>query len=119
MQISQFLDRKLDRRFATYDPDGDGFIERCDFEKAAASMAAEFGLGLHDGAGARLAGSCLGLWEMLAGAAHADEDGQISRARYKAAFAAGVWKPPSPSTPATGRFSTPSWTSPIWTATGA
>jgi len=94
MEISPFLDRKLDRRFATYDRDGDGFIERSDFEKSAAAMIAEFGLAPDTGTGARLAGLCLALWESLAAAADRDGDGRISRAEYKAAFAAGLLETP-------------------------
>lgn len=94
MEISQFLDSKLDRRFATYDLDGDGFIERSDFEKAAAAMTAEFGLGPEDEAGARLTGLCLNLWETLVAAADGDSDGQIGRAEYKAAFTAGLLETP-------------------------
>lgn len=90
MEISSFLDRKLDRRFATYDVDGDGYTERSDFEQAAAAMIAEFGLKSGDAAAARLAGLCRELWEMLAAAADADGDGRISRAEYKDAFAAGL-----------------------------
>ncbi|MFL6110488.1 MAG: EF-hand domain-containing protein [Catenulispora sp.] len=90
MEISSFLDRKLDRRFATYDVDGDGYTDRSDFEKAAAAMVAEFGLEPEDAAAARLTGLCLELWEVLAAAADADIDSRISRTEYKNAFAAGL-----------------------------
>jgi Ca2+-binding EF-hand superfamily protein len=46
LEISPFLDRKLARRFRTYDNDGDGFIEREDFEQAAARMSKAFGQAL-------------------------------------------------------------------------
>ncbi|MFG2472614.1 EF-hand domain-containing protein [Streptomyces canus] len=34
MDISPFLQRKLVRRFATFDTNGDGYIDRADFESA-------------------------------------------------------------------------------------
>ena len=43
MEISEFLERKLTRRFQTFDYDGDGLIERSDFEESARSCADEFG----------------------------------------------------------------------------
>ena len=39
MQVSDFLARKLTRRFQTFDFDGDGRIERSDFETSAARLA--------------------------------------------------------------------------------
>jgi hypothetical protein len=39
MQVSNFLDRKLTRRFRTFD--FDGRIERSDFENSAARLADE------------------------------------------------------------------------------
>ncbi|MEY9895589.1 Ca2+-binding EF-hand superfamily protein [Catenulispora sp. MAP5-51] len=39
MQITPFLDKKLSRRFSTYDLDGDGYLERRDFELAAWAFA--------------------------------------------------------------------------------
>ena len=45
MEISEFLSRKLSKRFRTYDDDGDGFIEREDFAAASRRLGAEFGHG--------------------------------------------------------------------------
>ncbi|MGH8888074.1 MAG: EF-hand domain-containing protein [Egibacteraceae bacterium] len=94
MEISTFLDRKLARRFKTYDNDGDGFIEREDFEQAAARMGEAFGHGPDSPARQRLADLCLQLWRQLATVADVDDDGRIGEAEYKAAFAAGLLETP-------------------------
>jgi hypothetical protein len=43
VEISEFLERKLARRFQTFDFDGNGQIERSDFETSAGRVADEFG----------------------------------------------------------------------------
>ncbi|MGW7084486.1 EF-hand domain-containing protein [Streptomyces sp. NPDC054871] len=91
---STFLDRKLSRRFSTYDTDGDGFIERADFETSVARLGEAFGHGAGSGPVARLRELSIGLWEHLARVADADKDGRISEAEYKAAFAAGLLETP-------------------------
>uniref|UniRef100_A0AAU2UZU6 EF-hand domain-containing protein n=1 Tax=Streptomyces sp. NBC_00003 TaxID=2903608 RepID=A0AAU2UZU6_9ACTN len=91
---SVFLDRKLARRFRTYDLDGDGVIERGDFRAAAEAMAQEFDQKPGTAARERLTSLCLGLWEHLAAVADHDGDGRISEAEYKAAFHAGLLETP-------------------------
>ena len=86
--ITPFLDKKLTRRFQTYDTDGDGYLERADFETAAGRMADEFGLAADDPDRLRLATLCLGLWEHLRTVAGAQV--KISQEQYKSAFAAGL-----------------------------
>jgi Ca2+-binding EF-hand superfamily protein len=88
MQITPFLDRKLTRRFQTYDTDRDGYLERTDFETAAGRMAAEFGLPADDPDGRRLTALCVGVWEHLCAVSGALT--RISEEQYKAAFAAGL-----------------------------
>ncbi len=95
MQISDFLDRKLARRFRTYDVDGDGFIERDDFASAASRLGAEFGHAPDSTVQQRLTTLCLGVWEHLVTVADTDGDGRISAAEYKAAFAAGLLETPA------------------------
>lgn len=91
---STFLDRKLARRFRTYDLDGDGVIERRDFQHAADSMAEEFDQKPGSAAREQLTSLCLGLWEHLATVADHDDDGRISEAEYKAAFHSGLLETP-------------------------
>lgn len=88
MEITPFLDRKLTHRFRTHDIDGDGFIERSDFEESVARLGAEFGHDPDSPELQELMRLSVGLWEKLA--AGADHDGRISEAEYKAAFAAAL-----------------------------
>lgn len=90
MQISGFLDRKLTRRFQTFDSDADGYVERADFESSAHALADEFGHGCDSPARTSLVHLSRGLWEHLATAADADSDGQIGEGEYKRAFADGL-----------------------------
>jgi Ca2+-binding EF-hand superfamily protein len=94
MTISTFLDRKLSRRFRTYDNDANGYIERGDFEQAAARMSEAFGHGPDSPARRRLHDLCLQLWRHLASVADINADGRISEAEYKAAFAKGLLETP-------------------------
>ena len=95
MEISAFLDRKLARRFRTYDTDGDGFIERGDFVAAAARLGDEFGRAPGSPVRQRLDELCVGLWEHLSAVTDTDGDGRIGPAEYKAAFAAGLLETPT------------------------
>src|SRR5215213_1970351 len=90
MDISDFLARKLTRRFRTFDDDGDGQIERSDFETSANRLADEFGHSADSPARQRLVGLSLGLFEHLASVADTDRSGGISEAEYKQAFAEGM-----------------------------
>ncbi|MFI5776354.1 EF-hand domain-containing protein [Nocardia sp. NPDC051570] len=93
-QISDFLDRKLERRFRTYDLDGDGFIERSDFQLAVDGMAREYNLSADDKKLQQLTELFLGLWDRLAAAADRDGDGRVTLAEYKTAFNAGMLETP-------------------------
>lgn len=95
MEISAFLDRKLSRRFRTYDTDGDGFIQRKDFVAAAARLGDEFGHGPESAVRQRLDELCVQLWQHLSTVADTDGDGRIGPAEYKAAFAAGLLETPT------------------------
>jgi Ca2+-binding EF-hand superfamily protein len=90
MEISSFLDRKLSRRFRAYDDDGNGLLDRSDFERPVARVAEEFGEGPGSPARQRLLELSLGLWEHLVKVSDKDADGRISEGEYKAAFAAGL-----------------------------
>ncbi len=93
MEITPFLDRKLAHRFRTHDTDGDGFIERSDFEEPVSRLGAEFGHDPDSPALQSLMRLSLELWEKLA-AADTDHDGRVSEAEFKAAFAAALLDEP-------------------------
>ncbi|QLY30184.1 EF-hand domain-containing protein [Nocardia huaxiensis] len=90
MDISDFLARKLARRFQTFDFDGDGRIERSDFESSAAALAAEFGHGPDSPARKHLLDLSLALWDHLVTVADANADGVITLPEYQRAFADGL-----------------------------
>lgn len=90
MEISDFLSRKLSKRFRTYDDDGDGFIEREDFAAASRRLGAEFGHGPESAAWQRFDALCVGLWEHLVEVTDSDRDGRIAEAEYKDAFGRGM-----------------------------
>ncbi|EYF03836.1 EF-hand domain-containing protein [Chondromyces apiculatus] len=92
--MNDFLERKLARRFRAHDHDGNGFLQRRDFELSAIRMCEEFGHGPESPARQRLVAISLGLWEHLKKVADSDADDRISLAEYKAAFAAGMLETP-------------------------
>jgi Ca2+-binding EF-hand superfamily protein len=90
VEIGAFLDRKLTRRFQTFDFDDDGDIDRSDFEASAERTSDEFGHPADSPARQRLLALSLGLWDHLASVADVDRDGAIDLQEYKNAFAAGL-----------------------------
>ncbi|HEX7309515.1 EF-hand domain-containing protein [Lentzea sp.] len=90
MEITPFLDRKLSRRFATYDSDQDGFVERADFDLASDRLIAAFGLREDDLPAKRFHEQLLSVWGYLAAMTDTNDDGKISLSEYKAAFAEGL-----------------------------
>jgi Ca2+-binding EF-hand superfamily protein len=94
MEISAFLDRKLTRRFRTYDTDGDGFVEREDFVQAASRLGEEFGHGPDSPARQRIEELCGRLWQHLSTVSDVDTDGRIGQSEYTTAFAAGLLETP-------------------------
>jgi Ca2+-binding EF-hand superfamily protein len=75
-------ERKIARRFASFDQDGNGYISREDFSGAAAAVLAEFdtparsmkGQALYDGAEA--------FWQGMAGIADRDGDQRVSQEEF-------------------------------------
>ncbi|HSN96872.1 MAG TPA: EF-hand domain-containing protein, partial [Candidatus Nanopelagicales bacterium] len=94
IQMTDFLERRLTRRFRAHDHDSNGFLQRRDFELSAVRMAEEFGHGPGSPARQKLVEISLGLWEHLRKVADLDADGRISLAEYKAAFTAGLLETP-------------------------
>ncbi|WP_329075024.1 EF-hand domain-containing protein [Streptomyces niveus] len=95
MDISPFLQRKLARRFATFDTNRDGYIGRTDFVSACERLAAAFQLAPEARALKRMRELSDGLWQHLSQAADVNLDGRISLAEYQAAFAAGLLVTPA------------------------
>jgi Ca2+-binding EF-hand superfamily protein len=94
MEITAFLDRKLARRFRTYDSDGDGCIGRADFTQAGERTTKAFGLAHDDPKAVRLHDTLTGLWEQLSSVTDQDHNGQISLEEYQKAFANGLLETP-------------------------
>ncbi len=92
--MTAFLERKLNRRFETYDSDQDGYIERSDFELAAARTTAAFGVSEDDRRARRFREHLLGVWDHLSAVTDTNDDGRISVVEYKAAFAKGLLERP-------------------------
>ncbi|MFN5856319.1 MAG: EF-hand domain-containing protein [Pseudanabaenaceae cyanobacterium] len=92
--MNDFLDRKLSKRFRTFDYNGNGFIERSDFEMSVARLAEEFGHELESPARQRLLDLSLGLWDQYLQVSDTNGDGRISEAEYKEAFALGLLETP-------------------------
>lgn len=90
MEISEFLTRKLERRFETFDFDGDGRIQRSDFENSAGALAAEFGHEPDSPAAQRLLHLSLQLWGRLSSEGDVDIDRSVDLAEYQQAFAEGL-----------------------------
>jgi hypothetical protein len=94
MEITAFLDRKLARRFRTYDSDGDGFIGREDFTHAVERTTKAFGLAVDDPKAVRFHDTLMGLWDRLSSATGHDHSGRISLREYQEAFANGLLETP-------------------------
>lgn len=95
MYISPFLDKKLARRFKTYDLDGNGYIEQQDFENAVINVCTAFGHTPDSAPWQQLHTLLMALGEALLRIADADQDGRISEAEYKQAFAQGMLETPA------------------------
>ncbi|RJQ81956.1 hypothetical protein D5S17_03280 [Pseudonocardiaceae bacterium YIM PH 21723] len=76
--ISAFLDRKLERRFRTYDLDGDGILTESDFAGAVHRVNEVFGMDDADPKSRSLRETLTGLWRTLAGYADSDGDGRLT-----------------------------------------
>lgn len=92
--MSDFLERKLARRFRTYDLDNDGFIQREDFDIGITRLGAAFNHSQHSPALNRLRTLSMNLWTHLARVTGTDANGRISEAEYRSAFAAGMLESP-------------------------
>ncbi|MER6997526.1 EF-hand domain-containing protein [Streptomyces sp. NPDC000410] len=75
-------ERKIAHRFAEFDQDGSGYIDRADFTEAAKRLLAEFGTTARSDKGQALYGGAEAFWQGMAGIADVDGDQQVSREEF-------------------------------------
>ncbi|MEV6161240.1 EF-hand domain-containing protein [Streptomyces sp. NPDC052052] len=75
-------ERKIAFRFAAFDQDGNGYIDRADFSAAAARLLAEFGTAARSDRGQALYTGAEALWQGMAGIADVDGDQRVTREEF-------------------------------------
>ncbi|MFJ1545101.1 EF-hand domain-containing protein [Streptomyces sp. NPDC088246] len=75
-------ERKIARRFAAFDQDGSGYIDRADFSAAAARLLTEFGTTARCDKGQALYTGAEAFWQGMAGIADVDGDQRVTRAEF-------------------------------------
>ncbi|WP_371670710.1 EF-hand domain-containing protein [Streptomyces sp. NBC_00289] len=80
--VSSEYERKIAARFATFDQDGNGYIDRADFSVAAKALLAEFGTAARSDKGQALYVGAEAFWQGMAGIADRDGDQRITREEF-------------------------------------
>ncbi|MER5292743.1 MULTISPECIES: EF-hand domain-containing protein [Streptomyces] len=80
--VSSEYERRIAARFATFDQDGNGSIDREDFNRAAKALLAEFGTAARSDKGQALYGGAEAFWQGMAGIADRDGDQRITRDEF-------------------------------------
>ncbi|GGZ75965.1 EF-hand domain-containing protein [Streptomyces bluensis] len=80
--VSTEYERRIAARFATFDQDGNGYIDRADFSAAAKAVLAEFATTPRSDKGQALYGGAEALWQGMAGIADRDGDQRITREEF-------------------------------------
>ncbi|MFJ4683898.1 EF-hand domain-containing protein [Streptomyces sp. NPDC088789] len=80
--VSSEYERRIAARFATFDQDGNGYIDREDFSGAAKALLAEFGTAARSDQGQALYSGAEAFWQGMAGIADRDGDQRISREEF-------------------------------------
>ncbi len=80
--VSSEYERRIAARFATFDQDGNGSIDREDFSAAAKALLAEFGIAARSDKGQALYGGAEAFWQGMAGIADRDGDQRITREEF-------------------------------------
>ncbi|MFG3659318.1 EF-hand domain-containing protein [Streptomyces sp. NPDC047706] len=80
--VSSEYERRIAARFATFDQDGNGYIDREDFSGAAKALLAEFGTAPRSDKGQALYGGAEAFWQGMAGIADRDGDQRITREEF-------------------------------------
>ena len=73
---------KIASRFAAFDQDGSGYIDREDFSGAAAALLAEFSTTARSDKGQALYNGAEAFWQGMAGIADVDGDQRVSRQEF-------------------------------------
>lgn len=80
--VSTEYERRIAARFATFDQDGNGYIDRLDFSGAAKTLLAEFGVTARSDKGQALYAGAEAFWQGMAGIADRDGDQRIDREEF-------------------------------------
>ncbi|MGW0575639.1 EF-hand domain-containing protein [Streptomyces sp. NPDC002920] len=80
--VSSEHEARIARRFATFDQDGNGYIDREDFGGAAKALLAEFGTAARSDKGQALYAGAEAFWQGMAGIADRDGDQRITRDEF-------------------------------------
>ncbi|MFJ4539255.1 EF-hand domain-containing protein [Streptomyces tibetensis] len=80
--VSSEYERRIAARFATFDQDGNGYIDREDFYGAAKALLGEFGVTARSDKGQALYGGAEAFWQGMAGMADRDGDQRITRQEF-------------------------------------
>ncbi|RMB83250.1 EF-hand domain-containing protein [Streptomyces shenzhenensis] len=80
--VSSEYERRIAARFATFDQDGNGWIDREDFSVAAKALLAEFGTAARSDKGQALYAGAEAFWQGMAGIADRDGDQRITREEF-------------------------------------
>ncbi|RPF34336.1 EF-hand domain-containing protein [Streptomyces sp. TLI_185] len=80
--VSSEYERRIAARFATFDQDGNGYIDREDFSGAAKALLTEFAVAARSDKGQALYGGAEAFWQGMAGMADRDGDQRINREEF-------------------------------------
>ncbi|MEU3824865.1 EF-hand domain-containing protein [Streptomyces sp. NPDC029080] len=80
--VSTEYERRIAARFATFDQDGNGYIDRGDFNAAAKALLAEFAVPARSDKGQALYSGAEAFWQGMAGIADRDGDQRITREEF-------------------------------------
>ncbi|MFD5515861.1 EF-hand domain-containing protein [Streptomyces sp. NPDC127066] len=80
--VSSEYERRIAARFAGFDQDGNGYIDREDFNAAAKAVLAEFGTPARSDRGQALYIGAEAFWQGMAGIADRDGDQRITREEF-------------------------------------
>ncbi|MFF6997539.1 EF-hand domain-containing protein [Streptomyces sp. NPDC008313] len=80
--VSTEYERRIAARFATFDQDGNGYIDREDFNAATKAVLTEFGVRARSDKGQALYIGAEAFWQGMAGIADRDGDQRITRDEF-------------------------------------